>query len=131
LAKYSGGSAVVYLSTSDAGAATTVLGLNAWSLNMPTDKYEVTEFGDTNKTYVQGLPDTTGSISGFWDDTDDNIYDASRSSDGCNMYLYPSSNAATKYWYGKAWMDFSIDCPQTGPVAVSADFSARASWGQL
>ena len=130
MAKYHGKSGVVYLSITAAGAATTVVGLTSWSLSMPTDKAEVTEFGDTNKTYVQGLPDVSGSLSGWWNDTDDNLYDASRSTDGCKMYLYPSSNAATKYWYGPAWADFSIDCPATGPVAVSGDFGAAGAWGQ-
>lgn len=131
MAKYAGKSGVIYISTSGTGNATSIVGLNAWSLNMPTDKHEVTEFGDANKNYVQGFPDATGSLSGWWDDTDDNLYDASRSSDGCKMYLYPSSDASSKYWYGPAWVDFSIDCPASGPVAVSADFVAKSSWGQM
>jgi hypothetical protein len=130
LAKYAGRKGVAYLSTTGGGAATTVLGLNEWSLNMPTDKYDVTEFGDANKTYVQGLPDVTGTLSGFWDDTDDNLYDGAQSADGIKMYLYPSSDAASKYWYGTAWTDFSITVPQTGPVAVSGSFSAAGAWGQ-
>ncbi len=97
---------------------------------MPTDKYDVTQFGDSSKSYVQGLPDVTGTLSGFWDDTDDNLYDASQSSDGVKMYLYPSEDATSKYWYGTAWVDFSITTPQTGPVAVSGSFAGKDSWGQ-
>lgn len=130
MAKYAGRKGVVYISTSGGGNATTILGLNEWSLNMPTDKYEVTEFGDTNKTYVQGLPDVTGTLSGFWNDTDDNLYDASQSSDGVKMYLYPSADATSKYWYGTAWVDFSITTPQTGPVGVSGSFAAAGAWDQ-
>jgi hypothetical protein len=41
VAKYAGKKGVAYLSTTGGGVATTVLGLNEWSLNMPTDRYEV------------------------------------------------------------------------------------------
>lgn len=128
---YAGRKGVVYMSTTGSGTAVTVVNLKTWSLNMPTDKIEVTAFGDANKKYVQGLPDATGDISGWWDDTSDAMYDASRSSDGVKMYLYPSSDAPTKYWYGPAWVDFSITVDVTGAVELSASFSANGSWGQL
>lgn len=131
MARYHGKKGVVYMSTSGSGTAVLVASLNSWSLNSPTDKVEVTAFADTNKVYVQGLPDISGSISGFFDDTSDALYDASRSTDGVKMYLYPSSDAATKYWYGTAWVDFSIECPADGPVSISADFVAAGAWGQM
>ena len=131
MAKYHGRAGRVYLSTTGAGTAVAVVGLNAWSLDMPTDRVEVSEFGDTNKTYVQGLPDATGTISGFWDDTSDALYDASRSSDPVKMYLYPSTNALTKYFYGTFWIDFSINTGMGQAVQVSANFAAGSAVGQL
>lgn len=130
MAVYHGRKGVVYMSTSGSGTAVSVVGLKSWSLSMPTDKVEVTAFGNTNKTYVQGLPDATGDISGWWDDTSDALYDASRSTDGVKMYLYPSSDAPTKYWYGPAWVDFSITVAHDGAVEVSAAFAANGNWGQ-
>ncbi len=130
MARYAGEGGVVYISTDGTSAPTTILAMNNWTLNMPTDKHEVTAFGDANKRYVQGLPDVSGEISGFWDDTDDNMYDASQSDDGCQMYLYPSDLVTTKYWYGPAWIDFSIAVPNSGPVTVSGSFIANGSWGQ-
>jgi hypothetical protein len=131
LARYSGKKGVVYISTSGTGNATTIVGLNNWTYNRTADNQEVSQFGDTNKAYVQGLADATGDLSGFWDDTDDNLYDASISSDGCKMYLYPSSDATTKYFYGPAYVDFSVACPQTGPVTVSGSWVASGAWGQM
>lgn len=131
MALYHGKKGVVYLSTTGSGTATTILGLNSWSLNMPTDKVETTAFGAANKTYVQGLPDVSGSISGYWDDTDDNLYDAMTSSDGVKIYLYPSSDVATKYFYGPAWVDFSISVSNSGAVTVSGDFVANGAFGQM
>ncbi len=131
MAQYHGKSGVVYISTTGGGTAVAAVKLSAWSLNSATDRVEVTAFGDSNKTYVQGLPDLTGELSGFWDDTSDQLYDASRSSDGVKLYLYPSSNAATKYWYGPAWVDFNIDVPVDGAVTIGGSFAANGSWGQL
>lgn len=131
MARYHGKSGVVYMSVSGSGTATSVTALRSWTLNAPTDKVEVTAFGDSNKQYVQGLPDFTGSLAGWWDDTSDTLYDASRSTTAVKMYLYPSSDAATKYWYGTAWVDFSIDTANDAGVSISGDWAAGGNWGQM
>jgi hypothetical protein len=130
LARYHGKKGVVYMSTCGTGTAIAAVGLNSWSLNMPTDKVEVTAFGDVNKQYVQGLPDVSGQIAGWWDDTSDALFDASRSADGIQMFLYPSADATTKYFYGPAWVDFSIDTGHDKGVSVSASFVANGAWNQ-
>lgn len=131
MARYHGKKGVIYISISSTAVAVAGVALNSWSLNMPTDKVEVTAFGDANKRYVQGLPDATGQIAGWWDDTSDSLYDAARSADGVNLYLYPSSDATSKYWYGPAWVDFSIDTGHDKGVSISAAFVANGAWGQL
>ncbi len=131
MAKYHGRRGVIYMSTTGSGTAVAVVGLNMWSLDMATDKVETSEFGVTNKTYVQGLPDVKGQISGFWDDTTDTPYDASQSADGVKLYLYPASSAATKYWYGPAWIDFNIETAIGDAVKIGASFVANGQWGQL
>jgi len=130
MAKYAGRKGVVYMSTTGSGTAVNVVSLNAWSLNMETDKIEVTAFGDANKTYVQGLKDVTGDISGFWDSADDALFDAADSADGVKVYLYPSSDAPTIYFYGPAWVDASIDVGVNDAVTVSASIAANGSWGR-
>lgn len=131
MAQYAGKAGVVYISTSGSGAATSIVKLNQWTLSNSTDRYETTGFQDTNKTYVQGFADVTGNLSGFWDEGDDNLYDASRSASGCKMYLYPSSDAATKYFYGPAWVDFSIDVSVSDAIKVAGTFAANGAWGQM
>jgi hypothetical protein len=120
----------VYASTTGTGAAVNVIKLNAWTLDMPTDKVETTAFGDTNKTWVQGLPDASGTLSGFYDDNQDTLYTGSRSTDGIKLYLYPSSAAPTKYFYGPAWVDFSIATGVSDAVTISASFSANGAWAK-
>jgi len=131
MAMYHGKKGVVYMSVIGTGDAVAVVKLNAWTLDMPTDKVETTNFDSSNKEYVVGFKDCSGTLGGFWDDTSDALYDASGSADGVKMYLYPSSNAVTKYWYGPAWVDFSINTGVAQAVQVSANFSANGAWGQM
>jgi hypothetical protein len=130
MAKYHGKKGVVYLSTTGSGAASAVIALNAWTLDQATDKQEVTSFLEANKTYVQGLPDLSGTIGGFWDDTEDKPFVAAISPDGCKLYLYPSADAPSRYWYGPAWLDASINVGVGDAVSISANFAANGSWGR-
>ncbi len=128
--KYAGRKGVVYLSTSGTGNAAPI-NLTEWSLNMATDKIDVTSFGDANKTYVQGLRDLTGSFRGFWDSADPKLFQAAKSADGCKLYLYMSSDAAGLYFYGPAWIDASISVGVQGAIEINGDFAAAGSWGEV
>jgi len=130
MARYHGKAGVVYLSTTGSGAATTTTSLSGWTLDLATDKVEVTCFGDANKTYVQGLKDVKGTLSGFLDDAGLSIFTAADSTDGIKMYLYPSSAAPTVYWYGPAWLDASCAVPVAGANTLSGNFVASGSWGR-
>jgi hypothetical protein len=129
MARYHGKSGVVYVSTTGTGTATSAASLSTWTLDLDTDLVETTSFGDSNKTYVQGLRNIQGTISGFWDDAEAKLFTASTSTDGCKLYLYPSSAATTKYAYGPAWLSISLDTGVGDAVTVSANFSANGAWG--
>lgn len=122
-----GKDALVYLSTTAAGALS-LIKLSAWTLDMAKDQVDVTSFGDTNKVYVQGLPDLKGSISGFWDAESDAIFDASESADGCNLQLYPCSLDMDRYFGGPAWLSASINTDVNDAVKISGEFTARGNW---
>jgi hypothetical protein len=130
VARYHGKKGVVYVSTTGTGAATAVLHLRDWTLNRPTDRVETTATDDSNKTYVQGFADCTGNFNAYWDDTSDQLYDGSTSADGVKLYIYPSSDAATKYFYGPAWIDYSTNGGVSAAVMVAATFAANGAWGQ-
>lgn len=131
MSAYPGRRGVVYLSTTGSGSASSVVKLSEWTLNSATDKIEVTAFLDANKTYVQGLKDLQGTLTGFFDDTETKPFSAADSSDGCKIYLYPSSDIPARYWYGPAWLDYSITVPVSGAVGITANFAANGSWGRL
>lgn len=130
MSRYHGSKGVIYGSTTGAGTAARIASLSKWSLDMSTDKVDVTAFGDANKTYVQGLRDIKGTISGFWDSSDDALFDGSESPDGVKLYLYPSSDNAAAYFYGPAWLDASIDVGASGAVTIKGDFVAAGAWGR-
>jgi len=129
MAKYHGRKGLAYISTTGSAAAVSIAQLNKWSLNMAVDSVETSAFGDANKNYVIGLKDVTGDLAGFWNDAVDSLFTGADSADGVKMYLYPSSDAITKYWYGPAWLDMSVDVSQSGAVTVSGSFKANGDWG--
>lgn len=130
MSAHAGKTGVVYLAIESAtGVATQCIKLNAWTLNRSTATYDVTSFGDTNLVYVQGLPDLKGTLSGFWDDTETKPFAGAISTNGVKLYLYPDiTNSPTKYAYGTAWLNVSIDTPLSGAVKLSGNFVAAASW---
>lgn len=130
MSAHAGRTGAVYMAIESAtGVATATIKLNAWTLNRDTDTFEVTAFGDSNKTYVQGLPDLKGTLSGSWDDSETKPFAGAASSTGVKLYLYPDiTNAPTKYAYGTAWLNASIETPVNGEVKMSANFVAANSW---
>lgn len=130
MARYHGKRGTVYMSTTGSGTATQLGSLSSWDLNMSTDTVETTSFGDANKTYVQGLPDLSGSMSGFFEDSQDTLFAAAESADGVKIYLYPSTDAPSIYWYGPAWVDASISTGVSAAITISANFRANGSWGR-
>jgi hypothetical protein len=95
---------------------------NKWTLSSATDTVEGTAFEDNNKTYFAGLPDASGTFAGFLDDATTQTYAASRDGQPRKFYLYPSTLAVTKYFFGTAIFDFSTG----GGTAEMA--SASGSW---
>ena len=104
------------------------LGVSEISVNYEQEKIDVSCFLDANKVYVPGLADLSGDYSGFWDDTEGKIFAAAKSLDGCNMYLYPSAAAPSKFWSGPAWLTVSMDMSVAGAVQISGSFAAAGSW---
>lgn len=130
MSRYAGKLGVVYLSP-DGSAAARKVTLSNWTLDMSADRHDVTSFEDANKVQVLGHRNTEGTLAGFWDDTDDIVFDAAEADDGTNLYLYPTRLVPGIYWYGPSWLDASIEVPVDGPIRITGNFSARGSWGRL
>jgi hypothetical protein len=107
-----------------------VASLNSWTLDMTRDLVNVTAFGDTNKQYVQGLPDIKGTFGGFWDPTTTPtaVFDVAMGSTAVGMKLVPSTLTATAFFSGLAYLDASINVSADGAVAISGNYSAAGPW---
>lgn len=102
------------------GAATTISSKNKWTLDQKVDTFEVTAFEDTNKSYVVGLPDAQGSIEGFWDSADNNIYNLIGASVARALYIYPDvTNNVGTYFFTTAFFSPKMD----GDVKTAVNFS--------
>lgn len=124
MARIHGRNGVLYAALTGGGSAENIAFLNSWSLNNTSDKVDVTSFGDSNKTYVAGLPDSSGSYSGFYNDASDGLYDAALDGVARKFYIYPSSSDTGEYFYGTAFFDFNVESNVDGAVTISGDFAA-------
>jgi hypothetical protein len=127
LARIAGRNGRIYLGLANAAATAEPLAFsNKWTLDAASDKIEVTAFGDANKTYVSGLPDASGSFSGFYDDATAGSYTGAQDGAARKFYLYPNLLTATQYWFGTVLVDFSAESGVADAVTTSANWSAAS-----
>jgi hypothetical protein len=117
----------LYVGITSAGVAEPIAFLRDWSINFSVDNVEVTAFGDANKVYVAGLPDSSGSFSGFLDDATAQLYTAATDGVARKFYLYPDTNSTGIYWFGTALFDFNAAGAVDGANTCSGDFQAASA----
>jgi hypothetical protein len=118
----------LYAGIGSAGTAEPIAFINKFSASWTTDKYDVTAFGDANKTYVSGLPDFQATYTGFYDTATAQLYTAATDGVARKFYLYDDTvGSPAQYWFGTAFFDFNIDVPVDGPVAISGTFAAATA----
>jgi hypothetical protein len=106
-----------------------VISLNKWKASFKTGKIDVTCFGDTNKVYVPGMKDVSGTLSGFWNSIgSDVIFDGADAETPGMLKLVPNSTEGTFFWSGLAYLDAEIDTAVDGAPAVAAEFMAAGPW---
>ena len=106
----------------------TVISMNGWKLSLKTDYEDVTCFGDTNRVYIQGLRDISGSLTGFWNSASNVVIQATSSAVAGYMELTMNSNEPTFKFGGLAYMDADMDCTVKGAPKLSASFKAAGPW---
>lgn len=113
-------------------APVVVADLNAWTLDMATDRVEVTAFGDTNKRRVTGLPDFSGTIGGWWNSaTTPALFAVVLAGTPAWLRLVPSTDDPTFYFEGLSNIDGSINVSATGAVAITSKWDAADNWAML
>jgi len=123
----------VYVSLDGTAAASPLPFIAEYEIDSSADQIEVTAGGDSNKVYVAGLADFSGSISGFYDSAltqaTSALYKASRDGVARAFYLYTDTANPTSspVFYGTAFFDFSLKAGVSGATAVSSKITAAGS----
>lgn len=102
--------------------------LNAWTLDMSTDRVDVTAFGDTNKQRVSGLPDYSGTIGGWFNAGNVTYLDAVLAGIPVQMKLVPNSADSSVFFSGLANIDGSVNVPATGAASMAGTWDAAGNW---
>ncbi len=127
-ATYHGKGGKCYVGASSSAAATSIVKLTDWSIDMPKDFADASGMGELQKTYKGGQKDLKIKFSGLWDTADDTLFDAADSDTAVPVYIYPAEGASGKYFYGHAWLDISITGGKGDMVKISANGVADDAW---
>lgn len=110
------------------GSGTKVATKNEWTLSLNRDYVDATVFGDTNKTYLVGLKDISGTFAGLLDTSGDLLVMAT-DSDSIDIYLYADDGSSPiLVAHGPGLFDAAINASNTDAVRVSGNFRAAGSW---
>jgi hypothetical protein len=130
VSRHHGRNGRVYFGVASSAAAASPLPFQAsWTINQATDKQEVTAFGDQNKVFVAGLPDSSGDFGGFIDDATSQTFIAALDGQPRNFYLYPDVTLFPNnwYWFGQVLADASSDGAVGGPVNFKSSWAASSA----
>lgn len=108
-------------------ALTQIISINAWKASFKTDFEDVSCFGDTNKVYIPGLMDISGSFEGFWNSAELTLFKAAMQPTPGTLQLLPNATEPAFFWQGLAYMDAEIDCSMSAPK-VTGEFKAAGPW---
>ena len=112
------------------GSALVVLAdMKTWTLDLSTDRVEVSAFGDTNKQRVAGLPDFQGALAAWWNAATSPAYFAAVLAGApVTLRLIPNSADPTVYFGGLANVDGSINVDANGGVSIAGKWDAAGNW---
>lgn len=126
--KRHGKNGAIYITAAKGDGGVKVATKNEWTLNLNRDYVDATVFGDTNKTYLVGLKDISGTFAGILDVSGDLLLDAT-DQDGIPFYLYADdTGTAILVARGLALVDAAINCSNTDAVRISGNFRAADAW---
>jgi len=110
------------------GSGTKVSTKTEWTLALNRDYVDATVFGDTNKTYLVGLKDITGTYAGILDVSGDLLVNAT-DAESVSIYLYADDGASpVLIAEGPGLFDASITANNTDAIRVTGNFRASGNW---
>jgi hypothetical protein len=126
--KLHGKNGAIYLNGAK-GTGTKVATKTEWTLNLNRDYVDATVFGDTNKTYLVGLKDLSGTYAGILDVSGDLLLNAT-DEDIVQVYLYADDRASFEVLVasGPGLFDSSVTASNTDAIRITGNFRAAGNW---
>ena len=137
--KLHGRNGAIYIGGAKGAGGIKVASKTDWTLQRNRDYIDATVFGDSNKTYLAGLPNVQGTYTGFLDTSGDLLLNAA-TSDAQSMYLYaddglrngvevtPTPITPVLVAHGPAFIDASVNTAVADGIKTSGDFRASGPW---
>jgi hypothetical protein len=119
-----GRNGLAYLSVHAGDPAAPVAYLSSWTAAWARDVSDVTTLADTQRVYVAGLPDVSGTFTGFWDDASSQAYIAATDGLPRSMYLYPDSADMSQYISGLVLPDMTVTGGAGTAVTIAVNWVA-------
>jgi hypothetical protein len=125
-------SGAIYIGGAKGAGGIRVAAKSEWTLQRNRDYVDATVFGDTNKTYLAGLPNLQGTFAGFLDVSGDLMLSAA-TSEAQSLYLYASDGTglvSTEYLvaHGPALIDANVNVNNTDAARITGEFRAQGAW---
>lgn len=103
-----------------------------WTFNRDRDYVDATVFGDTNKTYLAGLPNVQGTFAGLLDVSGDLMLNSATSGD-TTLYLYTSDGTVPGTTvhllaHGPALIDATVNVSNTDAAKITGNYRASGAW---
>ena len=131
--KIHGKNGAIYLINPKGGPGSVkVAAKSGYTLNLGRDYVDATTFGDTNKTYLTGLKDVSGTWEGLMDVSGDLLVNLTND-DEVAIYLYADDRDTFEILlaYGLGLFDAAINASNADAIKCSGNFRAAASWTVL
>lgn len=121
----------VQMDPAGGSALVTLTDLDAWTLDMSTAREVVTAFGDTNVRRVAGLPDFSGTLSGWWNavaSSSPAYFAAVLAGTPVTLRLIPNTADPTVYFQGLANVDGGVNVSAAGAIKTAGKWDAAGNW---
>lgn len=126
--KLHGKNAAIYLGGAKGSGGVKVASKTDWTLRRNRDYVDATVFGDTNKTYLAGLPNVEGTFAGLMDVSGDLLLNAA-TSDSTQIYLYADDGVAPiLIANGPGLIDGNVTTSSTDAIRFTGEFRASGAW---
>ena len=126
--KLHGKNAAIYLGGAKGSGGVKVASKTDWTLRRNRDYVDATVFGDTNKTYLAGLPNVEGSFAGLMDTSGDLLLNAA-TSDSTDIYLYADDGGTpVLIANGPGLIDGNVTSSSTDAIRFTGEFRASGPW---